>query len=82
MDAIKPPGDILRSVLEERDLTQAAVAKAAGLPPNKVWCVAKGLHKVSAEVAIGFEKALLGAAEDWVIRQALYDLAQARKRCA
>jgi plasmid maintenance system antidote protein VapI len=82
MDAMKPPGEVLRSVLEERALTQAAVAKAAGLPPNKIWCVAKGLHKVSPEVALGLEKAQLGAAEDWVIRQALYDLGIAKKRVA
>ena len=48
------PGEFLREILEELDITQAKFARAIGISPMRVSHVVNGTRPVTAELALLF----------------------------
>ncbi len=79
------PGDMLRrEFLEPLDMTATALARALGMPPNRIIAIVNGDRSVTAETAILFEAFFKVSAEFWLSLQRTYDLkiANADKRLA
>ena len=68
------PGEFLREVLEELDLSQAQFARAIGVSPMRISHVVKGTRPVTAELALLFGRALGQSPQYWLNLQASYDL--------
>lgn len=73
------PGEILRDMLEEHGITAYALAKAMGVPGNRVLAVLAGKRAVTADTALRLGKALGTSADMWMTLQAAYDLDVARR---
>ena len=74
------PGRLIRQrCLEALGLTVTDGAKALGVARPTLSSVVNGHAGVSPDMAIRLEKAFGGSADDWLILQAAYDLAEARK---
>ncbi|MEQ1844871.1 MAG: HigA family addiction module antitoxin [Nitrospira sp.] len=68
------PGEFLREVLEELDLSQAQFARAIGVSPMRISHVVKGARPVTAELALLFGRALGQSPQYWLNLQAAHDL--------
>ena len=74
------PGTLLAEELAERDMTQSALAKAAGRPFKTINEIVNGKKAITAETALHLEGALGISARTWMNLQTTYDLAKARAR--
>jgi HTH-type transcriptional regulator/antitoxin HigA len=74
------PGDTLRELLAERELSQAALARATGYTVKHVNFVIQGRARITAEFAVALEAALGTSAAFWMNLQAGYDVDIARGR--
>jgi len=69
------PGEILREdVLKELGLSANALAKALGVPANRVTGILHGKRAISADTAIRLARYLGSTAEFWLDLQTAYDL--------
>ncbi|MGH8627932.1 MAG: HigA family addiction module antitoxin [Gammaproteobacteria bacterium] len=68
------PGEFLAETLEELGLSQAAFARAIGVPPMRISHVIKGARPVTAELALLFGRAFNQSPQYWLNLQADYDL--------
>lgn len=68
------PGEFLREILDELQLTQAALAEAIGVSPMRVSHVLKGARPVTAELALPIGRALGQSPRYWLNLQTTYDL--------
>ena len=68
------PGQFLREILEELDISQARFARAIGVSPMRVSHVVNGTRPVTAELALLFNRALGQSPQYWLNLQAAYDL--------
>jgi transcriptional regulator with XRE-family HTH domain len=50
------PGEFLREILEDREISQAQFSRAVGLSPMRISHVVKGARPVTAELACGKRK--------------------------
>jgi addiction module HigA family antidote len=73
------PGEFLREILEELDLSQAQFARAIGVSPMRVSHVVNGARPVTAELALLFGRALGQSPQYWLNLQADYDLKTAER---
>lgn len=73
------PGEFLREILEERDISQARFARLIGVAPMRISHVVKGTRPVTAELALLFGKALRQTPQYWLNLQATYDLKLAER---
>jgi addiction module HigA family antidote len=73
------PGEFLREILEELDISQAQFARAIGVGPMRVSHVVKGARPVTAELALLFGRALGQSPQYWLNLQAAYDLRMAER---
>jgi HTH-type transcriptional regulator/antitoxin HigA len=73
------PGEILRSKLAEKKITQKAFARLIDMQPPHVSGLINGKRHVSAMLALKLEKLLGVEAIAWMKWQMLYDLETARK---
>ena len=73
------PGEFLREILEELDISQAQFARAIGVGPMRVSHVVKGSRPVTAELALLFGRALGQSPQYWLNLQAAYDLRMAER---
>ena len=74
------PGAIIRSAcLEANGLTVAAAARLLGVARPTLSALVNGHAGVTPEMALRPEKAFGERAEEWLYRQARYDLARARR---
>ena len=71
------PGEFLREILEDREISQAQFARVIGVSPMRISHVVKGNRPVTAELALLFGRALGQAPQYWLNLQAAYDLKQA-----
>ncbi len=77
------PGEILRSSIEEGlGLTVTAVAKGLGVSRKTLSAIVNERSGISPEMAIRLEKGIGSTAEQWLLMQAAYDLAQAQKQAS
>lgn len=73
------PGELLAEEIEERGLTQKALAEAMGRPAQVVNEIIRGRKAITAETAIQLEHALGPSARFWLNLQSMYDLTRARE---
>ena len=68
------PGEFLREMLDELELSQAAFASAIGVSPMRISHVLKGARPVTAEMALRFGRAFSQSPQYWLNLQTAYDL--------
>jgi len=68
------PGEYLKEILEELDISQAVFARATGLSTMRISHVLRGRRPVTAEMALIFGKAFGQTPQYWLNLQATYDL--------
>jgi len=73
------PGEFLKEILDELEMSQAAFARAVGLSAMRISHVVKGKRPVTAEMALLFGKAFGQTPQYWINLQAAYDLKTAEK---
>lgn len=73
------PGDTIKDCLEERSMTQSALAKMMGRPKKTINEIIKGKTRITALTAIQLEAALNIPAKFWLNRQTQFDLWIARQ---
>jgi len=73
------PGEFLKEILDELDISQAEFARAIGLSAMRISHVVKGKRPVTAEMALLFGKAFGQTPQYWINLQAAYDLKIAEK---
>lgn len=74
------PGETLRDLLEERHLSQADVARRAGISPPHLNDILAGKRGIGPRVAVRLDKLGLGSTRFWLTRQAHHALAVLLKR--
>lgn len=74
------PGQILRGELIGRGMKQFELAEAMGRPPQMLSEIINGKKWITADTAIDLEQALGIEAGFWLRVQAVYELAEARRR--
>ena len=70
------PGRVLLDELEERKLTQTALAEHIGVLPKTVNEICKGKRGISAEMAVKLSRALGASAQFWLNLQSNWELSQ------
>jgi len=73
------PGEFLREILEELEISQARFARAIGVSPMRISHVVKGARPVTAELALLIGRALGQSPQYWLNLQATYDLQTAER---
>ena len=73
------PGEFLREILGELELSQAEFARAIGVSPMRISHVIKGNRPVTAELALLFGRAFNQSPQYWLNLQASYDLKLAKE---
>ncbi len=74
------PGEILSNELEERKMSQRALAEKTGRPQKTISEIVNGKKAVTADTALDLERVLGIPARFWLSLQGSYDLAVARRR--
>lgn len=77
---ISAPGETLLDLLEEREMSQAELAKRTGRPLKTINEIVKGKAAITSETAIQLERALGTPAEFWNQREANYRAYLARQK--
>jgi addiction module HigA family antidote len=73
------PGEVLRAeFLEPLDLSAAALARAIGVPRNRIGAILGGSRTLTADTALRLSIYFGTSAEFWLSLQAAYDLKRAR----
>ena len=68
------PGAILNELLEERDISQAELAKRCGRPEKTISLIVNGSHSIMADTALQFERALGISADVWLNLESTYKI--------
>lgn len=68
------PGEFLAEILDDRDMSQAAFAKAVGVSPMRISHVLACKRPVTAELALRLGRALGQTPQYWLNLQSAYDL--------
>lgn len=68
------PGYYVREILDELEISQAALAQAIGVSPMRVSHVVRGTRPVTADLALRFGRAFGQSAQYWINLQNAYDL--------
>lgn len=71
-DAVSPPGDTLRDVLEERHISHADLALRMGRPKKTISEIMNGKAPITHETALQLELVLGVPAEFWNMRETHY----------
>lgn len=73
------PGEFLREILEELDVSQAQFARTIDVAPMRISHILKGARPVTAELALLFGRALKQSPQYWLNLQATFDLKMAER---
>lgn len=73
LDLIVHPGETIKEVIEERNMTQEELAIRTGFSPKHVSEVLNGKKGISSKFANSLEYALGVPAEFWINLQGIYD---------
>jgi antitoxin HigA-1 len=68
------PGEYLKEILEELDISQADFARTTGLSTMRISHIIRGKRPVTAEMALIFGKSFGQTPQYWLNLQAIYDL--------
>ncbi|HEX2929404.1 MAG TPA: HigA family addiction module antitoxin [Candidatus Binatia bacterium] len=75
-----PPGEVLNEeFLKPLNLTANALAKAIGVPPNRITAILKNERGITGDTAIRLGTFFKTSAEFWMNLQMTYDLRNAEK---
>lgn len=74
---VSAPGDTIADLLEERDMSQAELARRLGTAPKVVNEIIRGKAPITPDTAIELERVLGAPATFWLTRQAQFDGARA-----
>ena len=72
----KHPGKYVDKFRQELGWTQEDLARKMNVPAHGVHEVINGRRRITTETALRFEQVLIPSAVDWVVLQALWDLAE------
>lgn len=73
------PGEHLRIDLEELNMSQAALARALGVPKNRISQIINGDRGITADTALRLARWMGTTPEYWLNLQMLYDLRLAQQ---
>lgn len=76
------PGELLREILEDRGLSQAAFARAIDVSAMRISHIVRGERPVTAEMALRFGRAFGQTPQFWLGLQGTYDLKIAERKLA
>ena len=77
------PGDMVRNMIEELEITVTAAADKLGVARQTLnTLINNEKSSVSPEMALRLEAVFGSTADNWLRMQAAYDAAQVRKRAA
>ena len=79
---VSPPGATLAELIEEREITQAELARRMGRPLNAVNDIVLGRKEITEDTALELERVLGTPAHFWLAREARYREYLARQRDA
>ena len=68
------PGETLKEILEDRNMSQFELALRAGVTPKHISTIISGEKNISVSFAKKLEYALNVEAEFWINLQTLYDI--------
>jgi len=71
-DWISPPGETIADLIEERNWSQADLAKRLGCTLNQISLLINGEVPITKEIAFKLENALGSSASFWLSREAQY----------
>jgi len=77
---VSPPGDTLRDLMEERDLSQAELSRRLGRPTQAINEILAGKKEITEDTAIELERVMQVPAHFWLTREAQYREYLARLR--
>ncbi len=72
------PGEILRDELAERGLSANALAKALGVPANRITGILNGTRALTADTALRLARCFGTSPEFWMNLQQAYELRRAQ----
>lgn len=78
MIAMHPGAYLKEAFIDEQHMTQAEIAKRAGISQAMVSMLIAGERDMTAVVAVKLERAFGRSAESWMKLQVLHDLAKVR----
>jgi HTH-type transcriptional regulator / antitoxin HigA len=79
---VSPPGTTLAELIEEREITQAELARRMGRPLNAINEMVLGNKEITEDTALELERVLGTPAHFWLAREARYREYLARQRDA
>jgi antitoxin HigA-1 len=79
---LQPPGEYLRSVLEDANLSANAIALALRVPANRLTEILNGRRAITADTAMRLGRYFGTSARMWVNVQSKYDLEAAEEKLA
>lgn len=68
------PGEFLEEILQDRGMSQAALARALGVSPMRISHIVREERPVTAELALRFGRAFGQSPQFWMNLQSDYDL--------
>jgi addiction module HigA family antidote len=74
------PGDVLKDELQERDITQSALARHIGVLPRTINEICRRKRGISAELAVKLSLALGSTPQFWLNLQKNWELSQVNPR--
>ncbi len=79
-NAMRPihPGEILRDELTERGLSANALARALGVPANRITGILNGTRGLTADTALRLARCFGTSPEFWMNLQQAYELRRAQ----
>jgi antitoxin HigA-1 len=72
------PGEVLKETLTDMGLSMNQLAKAIGVPTNRVSSIAGGVRSITGETALRLARYFGTTPEYWINMQSHYDLEVAR----
>ena len=73
-----PPGEHLKEFMDDFGLTMNQLAKAIGVPSNRITAIVSGTRGITGETALRLARYFDTSPEMWINLQAHYDLEVAR----
>jgi len=70
------PGKILQEILDEQDISQAALARHLNMDPSKINEICRGRRGISVEMAVMLGKAFGQSTGVWLNLQKNWELSQ------
>ncbi len=81
-DWISPPGETIADLIEEREWTQADLAKRLGYTTKHISLLINGKAPITEETALKLENVLGSSASFWLSREAQYRAKLAQQEAA